>query len=57
MKEVLIDARAAGERLIKDLLKISAKLDKNDVKTQSEVYLVLNLQYIVVFSFSNGCFD
>ncbi len=39
MKEVLLDARAAGERLIKDLLKISGKLDQNDTKSQSEVLL------------------
>ena len=42
MKEVLIDAKAAGERLLKDLLKISGKLDRNDDKSHSEVFLALN---------------
>ena len=48
MKEVLIDARAAGERLVKDLLKLSSKLDKHDDKSHSEVYLAFNLHSPVV---------
>lgn len=46
MKEVLIDAKAAGERLLKDLLKISCKLEKNDEKSHTQVFLAQNSNVI-----------
>ena len=55
MKDVLIDARAAVERLVKELLKISSKLEQNDSKSHVEVSLVLSLNKTHCFIIGKMC--
>ena len=37
MKDVLLDAKAAAEKLAKDVLKLTSKVDKSDVKSSTEM--------------------
>ena len=40
MKDVLMDAKAAAEKLARDLLKLSAKIDKSDEKSSADMCLI-----------------
>ena len=37
MKDVLLDAKAAAEKLAKDVLKLTSKVDKSDLKSSTEM--------------------
>ena len=37
MKDVLLDAKAAAEKLGREVLKLTSKVDKSDVKSSAEM--------------------
>ena len=43
MEPLLNEAKSAGDRLMKDLLKVTSKVDKNDTKMQNQLNLVLKM--------------
>lgn len=48
MEPVLVEAKLAGEKLTKEVLKLTQKVDKSDVKNQSALQLGLSA-YVLVF--------